>query len=401
MGNTSNPLSKPNARFRDVNLYKIVLKGHRGKIFDIDMIRVQESNQIQITTVSKDGAILLYTFNDSDIQRYASQRKAKTIKNKQFYTAHIPLRSSYNMTCALTYNHQLKSVFIAHGGLDNMCTIHQHDLVNRSEQRYRQLQEAQGYTACCQFINDNSNRVIWGSGDCKVYISHYVNDELLLTISAAKYDVTDIDCYTAVSHTLVIGIASVDCHIYIVTIDDRNHSQMKIISTQKIAVAESDVNTIVFSPDCQFIACGGDDGNYSILIRDNDGFEYKCIATEAVDDGVYSSVTTCCWVDRNTVMIGTDEHSDVLRVFKLMDMRNNAEHLAIICEYTIEYVAQLILDFCGYDVHKHSVQSSFTSNSRVTQIKSLPNYEIAPGIFVASSWEHIACLYVPMTRARG
>eukprot|EP01083_Nonionella_stella_P179982 640516_1 len=401
MGNSSNSdkqISESNLLFHDSTIYKIVLKGHRSKIFAVDMVRVKEFNQIQICTVSKDGTILVYTFNDKDIQRYASQRKPKTIKNKKFYTAYIQLRSSYNMTCALTYNHSSQSLFIAHGGLDNMCTIHQRDRGSTSATIYRELQVAQGYTACCQFINDDSNRVIWGSGDYNVYISNYVNDELLLTISVAKYDVTDIDCFVTNDHRLVMGIASVDCHIYIVTIDDSNPSQMIEIHTQKILVAERDVNTIAFSPDYRFVACGGDDGKFSILIRKNE-FEYECIVNEMVDGTVaYLSVVTCCWVDRNTVIIGTDENSDVLHVFKLMDMKNDAIYLALLCEHTIEYIGQLILDFCGYNVHRYSMKSAFADNTRVTQLKSLPDYDIAPGIFVASSWENTACLYIPMTR---
>eukprot|EP01083_Nonionella_stella_P172029 589185_1 len=410
MGNSQKqPLPDSNQRFHDDNLYKVVLKGHKGKVFDADIIRLKESNEILICTVSKDGQILLYKWNDKDILRYASQKKAKIIKNKSFVFETLSLNTSYNLTTALTYTHndidEFKHLFVANGGLGNMCIIHQCEIQQKTTQTYyRELEDADGYVATIEFIHDDSGRVIWGGGDRNVYISNFVKNEHLLTISVATRDVTNVAYYLTDDGKLIIGVSSVDCCIYIVTVDDRNHSKMKIINTQKIKASDTDINCISFSPDCEFIACGDDDGKCTILIRKGNGFEYQQITTQNVadasKDSYMSSVSTCCWLDANTVVVGTGVECDILHVLTIITMKNDMEFLQIICKYVnnIEYIGHAILDFCGFYVHRYSIQSAFTENAKVTAIKSLPDYSVAPGIFVASSWDYTACLCIPMNR---
>eukprot|EP01084_Bolivina_argentea_P173110 299828_1 len=265
MGNSQKVNSVGNKFDDDNNFHKLELTGHTSKIFSIDMHR-SEPDKIIISTLSKDGKVLLYEFKDKVIENYASKKKAKTIRvNKSTV---IPVGTSYNMTVAITYNETLKSVLIAHGGLDNLCRIRKIDDIHTVDE----IALSQGYTAEIMFIHDNSNRVIFGSGDSNVYIYNYILKTHLLTIDAPKGDVVDIDYFIDdILNLLIIGISSCDGYFYIVSIDNK---KMEIINIDSIQISMADINCIAFSPNQQYIACDGDDGICTILRRNDKKNKY-------------------------------------------------------------------------------------------------------------------------------
>ncbi len=54
---------------------------------------------------------------------------------------------------------------------------------------------SEGYTSCFKFINDNSNRVIFGSGDDNVCVYDYIQKCKLLTIKQSLEDMKCIDYF--------------------------------------------------------------------------------------------------------------------------------------------------------------------------------------------------------------
>eukprot|EP01084_Bolivina_argentea_P226855 383135_1 len=410
MGNSSNPPSS-NLRFCDENLYKIELKGHFSKIFGTDLYHLKDSNTLIISTISKDGKILVYKFKDKDIRNLTCKKKSKTTSWKNSHKYVIPLRSSYNMTTAVTYCNNLKSILIANGGLDNLCNFHQICIETGTHSRVGEAQLSEGYTSNIKFINDNSNRVIFGSGDGNVYIYDYIQKCQLLKIEQSHGDVTCIDYFLEESNRLIIGISYIDGKINVVTINDKNYNNMEIINTQCIITMETDicdVNCIAFSPnEHEFIACGGDDGICVILIRNaikknkENIVEYDILCKEEIPKvDINMLITTCCWVDSHTVIVGTDESGQTLDVLRIITIQNSKECLDIIAQFLnrIDFLAQLVVEYCGYDVDKYTIKTPFNEHQRVPQITSLPDYEIAPGVFVACSWNHTSCLYIPMER---
>eukprot|EP01084_Bolivina_argentea_P173111 299829_1 len=301
------------------------------------------------------------------------------------------------MTVAITYNETLKSVLIAHGGLDNLCRIRKIDDIHTVDE----IALSQGYTAEIMFIHDNSNRVIFGSGDSNVYIYNYILKTHLLTIDAPKGDVVDIDYFIDdILNLLIIGISSCDGYFYIVSIDNK---KMEIINIDSIQISMADINCIAFSPNQQYIACDGDDGICTILRRNDkkNKYEYYIVITKKITNHgneEYDGLTKCCWLDLETLIIGTNENGQILNVLKICTMIKNKECIDIIASFMdkIEYLAQLIVEFCGYDIQTASIKTIFEDNTRITGIKSLTDYNVCPGIFCVSSWDKFSCLYIPI-----
>ena len=115
------------------------LKGHQGKVYAMHW----SADSKHLVSASQDGKLLIW---DS-------------------YTTHkmnaVTLKSSWVMTCAFAPSGD----FVASGGLDNMCTIHNLKMESKdgNPKVTRQLNDHAGFLSYCRFLDDS--RIMTSSGD--------------------------------------------------------------------------------------------------------------------------------------------------------------------------------------------------------------------------------------------
>ena len=113
------------------------LKGHQGKIYAMHW----STDSKHLVSASQDGKLLIW---DS----YSTHKMNA-----------VTLKSSWVMTCAFAPSGN----FVASGGLDNLCTIHNLDTKDGTPKSIRQLNDHAGFLSYCRFLDDN--RIITSSGD--------------------------------------------------------------------------------------------------------------------------------------------------------------------------------------------------------------------------------------------
>eukprot|EP01084_Bolivina_argentea_P123504 218863_1 len=397
--------------FDNDHLYKVQLKGHMSKIAGISMVELKDPNQILISTVGKDGYIMIWLIKEKKILNYSLKKKMKIEKTKQYLHMAIPTGTSYNLVIgAITFNNELNSILVAWGGLNNCCTIHKINIKTASSSLLNDIHITDGYVSCISFLNDNTNRVIIGSGDATVKFYNYVDNKLLLTVNG-KEDVCGMDYFhkkNENSNILILTFGCVGGNIFVANIDDHDHDNMKIIHIQTIQCNEFkvDINCIKFSTNNRHIACGDESGYVMILNRRNvkDSIEYDIIyqkdlkpttiKTEQTPSDDWNPIYSICWVDANTFAVGLDNVPNKISMIKINYMSENSEYVKCVEPKVGIALAQLILEFCGFYVNDWYIDTAF-NNQRVTSMTSLPNCSISPGIFAASSWDSTSIVYIP------
>ena len=115
------------------------LKGHQGKVYAMHWCADSE----HLVSASQDGKLLVWN--------------ARTTRKKVAVT----LKSSWVMTCAFSPSGN----FLASGGLDNMCTVHNLKSTDKdgNPRTSKQLNDHSGYLSRCRFLDDR--RIITASGD--------------------------------------------------------------------------------------------------------------------------------------------------------------------------------------------------------------------------------------------
>eukprot|EP01084_Bolivina_argentea_P286189 490915_1 len=311
MGNLQKSAVSNTDEFCNDNLCKISLGNHFGKIFGITMLYLESTNQIMIATIGKDGKMLIRLFNENYIKQFSNKKKAKILKNKTFLYMAITMNSSYNMTIASIFNKQLNCILIACGGLCNTCTIRKIDYINRVNSILCEIEVCNGYVSVIKFINDNTNRVIIGSGDANIYICDYIRNEKLLTIDKCNGDICDIDCFQITQNDiniLIIAFGALDGFVYIVNINENDINNMEIINIDSIELfGNYDVNCIAFSPNNnhKFIVCGDNFGCCCVLVKNKkeniikyeigiDVYDMLC-DNKTIDE--WNSVYSVCWLN--------------------------------------------------------------------------------------------------------
>lgn len=113
------------------------LKGHLSKIYAMHW----SADSHHLVSASQDGKLIVWD----------------GMSTNKIHA--IPLRSSWVMTCAYSPS----GVFVACGGLDNMCTIYNLRARDVPVKSYRELTGHTGYVSCCRFVDDT--QVLTSSGD--------------------------------------------------------------------------------------------------------------------------------------------------------------------------------------------------------------------------------------------
>jgi guanine nucleotide-binding protein G(I)/G(S)/G(T) subunit beta-1 len=111
-----------------------ILKGHLAKVYALQW----GLNKQNVVSASQDGKLLIWN-------AYSTHKLCS-----------VPLKSSWVMTCAYSPSGK----FVASGGLDNTCSIHN---LESPTKPIRELSGHTGYLSCCRFLSDH--QILTSSGD--------------------------------------------------------------------------------------------------------------------------------------------------------------------------------------------------------------------------------------------
>jgi len=241
------------------------LKGHFGKVYALHWAQNCDkdgANSHALVSASQDGKLIIWNaFTTNKFQA-------------------IPLRSSWVMTCAYE---PTKGLYVACGGLDNLCSVYKVDAEGASAgntrvDNYAELVKHDGYLSCCRFIDDR--KIITSSGDATC---------ILWDIEASgKRDIQHFTDHTGDCMSVAINptdsniFASGSCDSMAKIWDTRigkgegsNSSSSAVMSFGEKRFPssnedaphghESDINSVCFLSDGMTIGTGSDDSSCKIF----------------------------------------------------------------------------------------------------------------------------------------
>jgi len=204
-----------------------VLKGHFGKIYAMHWAE----NCTQLVSASQDGKLIIWNgFSTNKVHA-------------------IPLRSSWVMTCAYSES----GVFVACGGLDNLCSIYrvpQTNEVSVTQKTHAELAQHEGYLSCCRFIQDAE--VITSSGDSTCILWDLEGRSPKQVFNGHQGDVMSVSVW---ENSNCFASGSCDAHAKLW--DFRDGKQ----PVKTFPGHESDINSIQFFPDGNSFVTGSDDSS--------------------------------------------------------------------------------------------------------------------------------------------
>jgi len=199
------------------------LKGHFGKVYAMHWA----GNNKELVSASQDGKLIVW-----DAQT--------TIKAQA-----IPLRSSWVMTCAFE---QSKNMFVACGGLDNMCSIYKLDRP-QVMRTHCELAAHDGYLSCCRFVQES--HILTSSGDSTCMYWDIEQGTPLQTFKDHEGDVMSVSILPGVDpNTFVSGSCDTTAKVW----DIRTGK-----CTMTLRGHESDINSISLFGDGKSFGTGSDD----------------------------------------------------------------------------------------------------------------------------------------------
>lgn len=217
------------------------LKGHLAKIYAMHW----SSNQVHLVSASQDGKLLVWD---------------ALTTNK---THAIPLRSTWVMTCAYAPS----NLFVACGGLDNICSIYNLQSKEMPIRVCRELNAHTGYLSCCRFISDK--QIVTSSGDMTCILWDIEGGVRVKEFAEHDGDVMSI-CLSPDSNTFVSGACDCNTKLW----DLRSGK-----SSQTFTGHDGDVNTVQFFPNGNAFATGSDDSSCRLFDIRAD----RCMMTYAND----------------------------------------------------------------------------------------------------------------------
>mmetsp|Transcript_523 Transcript_523/g.712 ORF Transcript_523/g.712 Transcript_523/m.712 type:complete len:351 (+) Transcript_523:66-1118(+) len=197
------------------------LKGHLGKIYDLDWSEDSE----HVVSAAQDGKLLVW--------HALTTNKVLAIQ----------LASTWVMACAYAPS----SNFVAAGGLDNVCSVYKARSAENPVTPQIELNEHTGFLSCCAFLNDQN--ILTGSGDqtCilwnldkgvkETHFKGHTGDVIDLTLSPDK-------------NTFLSGGCDFNAKLW----DIRSGKHVTTFRGH-----EGDINSLRFFPNGNAFATGSDD----------------------------------------------------------------------------------------------------------------------------------------------
>ncbi|KAK4761277.1 hypothetical protein SAY87_006170 [Trapa incisa] len=210
------------------------LQGHTGKVYSLDW--TPERNRI--VSASKDGRLIVWN-------ALTSQK-----------THAIKLPCAWVMTCAFASNGQS----VACGGLDSVCSIFNLNSPTDKDGNLpvsRILTGHKGYVSSCQYVPDEDNHLITGSGD-KTCVLWDISTGLRTSVFGGEFqsghtgDVVSVSISGSNSRMFVSGSCDGTARLW----DTRVASR----AVRTFHGHEGDVNAVRFFPDGNRFGTGSDDG---------------------------------------------------------------------------------------------------------------------------------------------
>jgi guanine nucleotide-binding protein G(I)/G(S)/G(T) subunit beta-1 len=203
------------------------LKGHYGKVFDLDWF----PNSEDMLSVSQDGKIMVW-------DALTGHKKLA-----------IPLRSAWIMTCTVSPS----GCLVAAGGLDNLCSIYRVENARgwETQNAFRELQQHEGYLSRCRFVDDNT--IITSSGDATCVLWDVESRTAKHTFTDHSGDVMSISVLKDHSSIFVSGSVDATAKIW--------DWRVGTSAISNFTGHESDINDVKWFPDGKAFVSGSDDSS--------------------------------------------------------------------------------------------------------------------------------------------
>lgn len=163
------------------------------------------------------------------------------------------------MTCAYAPS----GLFVACGGLDNICSIYNLNTREGNVRVSRELSGHTGYLSCCRFLSDE--RILTSSGDSTCALWNLESGQLITSYTGHTGDVMSLSL-SPDGQTFISGACDASAKLW----DFRAQS-----AQQTFAGHESDVNSVCFHPNGYAFATASDDSSCRLFDIRAD----QCIAT--------------------------------------------------------------------------------------------------------------------------
>ncbi|CEG63323.1 Putative Guanine nucleotide-binding protein subunit beta [Rhizopus microsporus] len=224
-----------------------ILKGHLAKVYALQW----GSNKQNVLSASQDGKLLIWN-------AYSTHK---------LYS--VSLKSSWVMTCAYSPSGK----FVASGGLDNTCSIHN---LESPIKPIRELSGHTGYLSCCRFLSDH--QILTSSGDTSCILWDIDLGSKLHEFSDHTGDVMSLAVSPDNPTIFVSGACDATAKIW----DLRTQK-----CVQSFSGHESDINAVQFFPSGSAIGTGSDDASCRLFDLRADR-ELNIFTHEQVFSGVTS-----------------------------------------------------------------------------------------------------------------
>lgn len=180
----------------------------------------------------------------------------------------VGLKSTWVMTCAYSPSGN----FVASGGLDNKCTLHD---LNSESYSATELSGHTGYLSCCRFLSDRE--VLTSSGDKTCALWDVTTQQQKQSFDGHSGDVMFLSLFAG-GNTFVSGACDATAKLWDIRTGKCESSFVD---------HESDINSVACFPDGQGFSTGSDDGSCKLFDLRSD----QCINTFS-DPALVQGVTS-------------------------------------------------------------------------------------------------------------
>ncbi|XP_002164667.1 guanine nucleotide-binding protein G(I)/G(S)/G(T) subunit beta-1 isoform X1 [Hydra vulgaris] len=184
----------------------------------------------------------------------------------------IPLRSSWVMTCAYAQSEN----YVACGGLDNICTIHNLKTREGNVRVSQELHGHTGYLSCCRFLDDT--QILTSSGDTTCCLWDIETGQQLTSFIGHTSDVMSLSLCNDGGRTFVSGACDATAKIW----DIRDG-----MCRQTFTGHESDINAVCYFPNGFAFGTGSDDTTCRLFDIRSDQ-ELLCYSQDNINCGITS-----------------------------------------------------------------------------------------------------------------
>eukprot|EP00058_Branchiostoma_floridae_P016036 XP_002601524.1 hypothetical protein BRAFLDRAFT_230572 [Branchiostoma floridae] len=202
-----------------------VLKGHQGKVLDMDW----SIDKRRLVSSSQDGKVIVWD----------------AFANKQERVLSMP--TTWIMSCAFAPSGDI----IACGGLDNKCTVFPIDKdLENPERKKRTIAMHTSYMSCCRFVK-SGYQILTCSGDCTCALWDVDSSQLMQSF------------HGHISDVLCLDISPVHCRTFLSGSSDKTASLWDIRTGRCVHSFDGhdgDINGVKFFPTGESFVTASDDG---------------------------------------------------------------------------------------------------------------------------------------------